>query len=286
MKTFILIYLSCSFLACAPAQSGLILGANQLPLTIEQAVSVVLPGSIVVIGENHGFKEHQAEQLVVMNALRQKGLKVAVGMEFLTYTDQTWVDQYRQGLLTEVEFLKQIKWGSPSYELYREQINFPALTDGTKTIALNAPRALTSQIAKAGLNSLSVEQWKLMPPQFTLGRDSYKERFLELIPHIPNPESGDRYFAAQSTWDETMAWQALNYLDQHSDQVLVIVVGEFHVQYGGGLPDRLRSRGNFPVYTFSQVNTFGLNSDEIQAALRVSTKYGPRADWIWFGPAQ
>lgn len=288
MKTFGLFLSSLLMLACAHAQSGGILRGNTLqPVDLAEAVRPVTPGSIVVIGENHGFKEHQNQQISIMEALRAQGLKVSVGMEFFTYTDQGSVDAFRAGTLTEPEFLSRIKWGNPSFDFYRAQTLFPNLNESAQTVALNAPRSLTGKVSKGGLQALTPEDNALMPPQFSLGNDNYKRRFLSMMPHLPSPEAGERYFAAQSIWDDTMAWQAVKYMEAHPDQVLVIVVGDFHVQFGGGLPDRLRARGQqFPVVTFSQVNTDGLTEDEVATEINPGTPDGPRADYLWLAPAK
>ncbi|MEN0057459.1 MAG: ChaN family lipoprotein [Bdellovibrio sp.] len=283
-----LLSLSLLLSACAHAQSsGIYQGLNHEAVSLAEAVQGVTPGSVVVIGENHGFSEHQAQQVEIMETLRQQGLKVSVGLEFFTYTFQTQVEQYRQGLLLEADFLKEIQWGGISYDFYRSQALFPRLEEGAKTLALNAPRSLTGKVSKSGLASLTEEDRALLPPQFALGRDSYKERFLKMMPHLPSPEAGERYFAAQSVWDDTMAWRAVEFLQAHPEQVLVIVVGDFHVQYGGGLPDRLRARlPGLPVLTFSQVNTLGLSPEQIAQEIEPSEKEGARADYLWLAPAQ
>lgn len=275
--------------ACAHAQSVGILRGNDLQSTsLEEAVQSVSPGSIVVIGENHGLKVHQNQQLSIMQALRARGLTVAVGLEFFTYTDQPLVNQYRNGELPEVDFLKKIQWGSPSYDFYRDQALFPNLNEGAHTVALNAPRSLTGKVSKTGLESLTEDEKAILPPNFSLGRDSYKTRFLASMGHhLPSPQAGERYFASQSIWDDTMAWNATNYVAAHPDQVFVIVVGEFHVQYGGGLPDRIRVRApGMNVLTFSQVDTSGLSAEDIQAEITPSTEYGIRANYLWLAPAQ
>ncbi len=287
MKTLGLFLLPTLLIACAHAQSaGILRGDSHKTSTLQESLQSVRPGSIVVIGENHGFKEHQRQQVAIMQQLRDQGLTVSVGMEFFTYTQQPLVDQYRQGQLAEPDFLKAIAWGSPSYDLYRDQAIFPNLGEGATTIALNAPRSLTGKVAKQGLNSLTPEESALMPPQFSLGRDSYKKRFMSMMPHLPNPEVGERYFAAQSIWDDTMAWQAANFIHAHPEQVLVIVVGDFHIQYGGGLPDRIKARlPQAPVISFSQVNTLGLSDKEIAEQIQVIDSEA-RADYLWLAPAE
>lgn len=288
MKSLSLVLVAVLVSACAHAQtSGIYRGKDLQAQTLSESLSKVTPGSIVVVGENHGLSEHQRQQVEIMNQLRSQGHRVAVGMEFFTYTDQAHVDAYRAGGLAEADFLKAIAWGQPSYDFYRDQAVFPNLSEGAKTLALNAPRALTGKVAKLGLSALSAEEKALLPPGFSLGRDSYKKRFLEMMPHLPNPEAGERYFAAQSIWDDTMAWRATDYIQAHPDQVLVIVVGEFHVRYGGGLPDRILARSpRTPVMTFAQVNTAGLSNSEIQDEMNPDTDYGVRADYLWLAPAQ
>ncbi|HEX7675724.1 MAG TPA: ChaN family lipoprotein [Bdellovibrio sp.] len=286
--------------ACAYAQvqrdvaqnaqtTGILRGSDLQPISLEESLNSVSPGSIVVIGENHGLQVHQDQQVSIMQALRNKGLTVSVGLEFFTYTDQPLVNQYRAGQLAEADFLKKIQWGLPSYDFYRKQALFPNLSEGAETIALNAPRTLTGKVAKSGLESLTDEEKALLPPQFSLGRDSYKKRFLESMGHhLPSPDMGDRYFVAQSIWDDTMAWNAGNFITSHPNQVLVIVVGEFHVQYGGGLPDRIRARvpAGTPVLTFSQVDTSGLTDEDIHSEIDPTGEYGSRANYLWLAPAQ
>ncbi|MGZ3779668.1 MAG: ChaN family lipoprotein [Pseudobdellovibrionaceae bacterium] len=274
--------------ACAHAQTSGILRGNGLePVTLEQSIHSVTPGSVVVIGENHGLKVHQQQQIAIMTALRNQGLKVSVGLEFFSYPYQDFVDSYRAGVLPEADFLKAIQWGSPSFDYYREQAIFPDLTEGARTVALNAPRSLTGKVAKSGMDSLTEDELALLPPQFSLGRDSYKQRFLKTMPHLPSGEAGERYFTAQSIWDDTMAWKAAQFISIHPEQVLVIVVGEFHVQYGGGLPDRIRARLPLaPVFTFSQVNTSDMTEEEIQQEIKPSPLEGVRADFLWLSPAK
>lgn len=288
MKTFGLFFSSMLMLACAHAQTSGILRGNDLqPVELTEGLSRVSAGSVVVIGENHGFKEHQDQQVAVMQALRGLGLKVSVGMEFFTYTHQPLVDSYRAGTLSEPDFLKAISWGSPSYDFYRQQALFPNPSEGAQTRALNAPRSLTGKVSKGGLEALTEEDWQLMPPQFAAGRESYKRRFLSMMPHLPNPAAGERYFLAQSIWDDTMAWQAVDFVRSHPDQVLVIVVGDFHVQFGGGLPDRIKARApELAVLTISQVNTLEMTEEDVAIEIAPSPTEGPRADLLWLAPTK
>lgn len=255
-------------------------GDGQTQATLDEFVQDVQPGDVVVLGELHGQDLIATMQMQVLESLKKNGLSVSVGMEFLEYPDQYFVDQYRAGKLAEVDFLKKIRWGSFPFSAYREQILFPQAC-GLATIALNAPRELTSKIAKSGWDSLSEDEKGMLPEDFTLGNEGYYKRFKEIMgSHVPESKIKN-YFTAQSAWDETMAWKANQHLSAHPDQVLVIIVGEFHVRYGGGLPDRLKARGAQAVHTMTFVNTEGLALEERNAELLPSLKYGQRSDFIW-----
>jgi uncharacterized iron-regulated protein len=247
---------------------------------INDLASKVQPGTILLLGEHHGLAAHRDQHLQVLSALRAAGLKVSVGMEFVNYTDQSFLNDYRNGVLIEPDFLKAIKWGGFSFDFYRDQINFPLIANGESSLGLNLPRTVTSKISRNGLGSLAAEDWALMPPQFQLGRDSYRQRFMDAAgAHCKVPEN---CFAAQCAWDDTMAWQSAKFISENPDQVLVVVVGEFHVQYGGGIKHRVLQRlADARVITLSQIWAEDMSDDEIRSALQPSEVEGPRADFIW-----
>jgi uncharacterized iron-regulated protein len=261
-------------------------GATGQLTSLQGWLERVQPGDIVVIGENHGLGIHQRQQLEVMQKLRDQGLQISVGLEFLSYTDQDYVRQYCSKEITEEDFLNLVRWGGLSFDFYRDQANFPFREQGAETLALNAPRSLTQKVSKTGLSSLLETEAKLLPPRFSLGRESYKQRFLDSIPHELPPERQQNYFAAQSIWDDTMAWRAVEFTKNHPDQVLVIVVGEFHVAYGGGLPDRILARregigdGLGQVWTLSQLNSAEQDWSEMQLQILPHPNWGQRADLV------
>lgn len=279
LKKYILLLLMSLFYSNF-AFSQLFDGTTQLQTGLENLISKVKPGTILFLGENHGLAKHRDQHLEILQGLRAAGLKVSVGLEFINYTDQSFVDSYRTGELAEKDFLKAIKWGGFSFEYYKPQLIFPNIEAGEKSLGLNLSRLITAKISKNGLGSLTEEDLKFMPPQFELGRDSYKARFLDAAgAHCKVPEN---CFAAQSAWDDTMAWQAVNFIEQNPEQVLVVIVGEFHVQYGGGTPYRVLARKpNTSVVTLSQVWAEGMTEEEVAQALQPSRIEGPRADFVW-----
>lgn len=260
------------------AYSQLFDGKTQTQTSLSHLISAVKPGTILLLGENHGLTAHRDQHLEILTALRAQGLKVSVGLEFLNYTDQGTINLYRAGQMSESEFLTQVKWGGTPFDFYRSQLNFPAEADFS--LGLNLPRSISSKISRQGLASLTADDLKLMPPGFTLGRDSYKTRFMIAAgAHCKVP---DNCFAAQSAWDDTMAWQATEFINANPEQVLVIIVGEFHVQFGGGTPYRILQRlPGTHIVTLSQVWAEDMTDAEIANELKPSESEGPRADFIW-----
>lgn len=255
-------------------------GKTLQPALLTDLTSQVTPGTIVILGENHGLAAHRDQHLQVLQQLRAEGLKVSVGLEFVNYTDQGFVDQYRAGSLSDEQFLSSIKWTGIGFEFYKPQLIFPDVQGGEYSLGLNLPRSVSSKISKSGLAGLSDEDRALLPPQFELGRDSYKERFRAAAgAHCPN---FDNCFAAQSSWDDTMAWTATEFIKAHPEQVLVIIVGEFHAQFGGGLANRISKRlPETKIKILSQIWAEGMTDEEIQQEMKPSEVEGPRGDFIW-----
>jgi uncharacterized iron-regulated protein len=263
------------------AKAQLLDGQNLSEVSIEQIKSHVTAGSVLVIGEIHDSVAHHQNQVEVLKSLND--LRVSVGFEFFEWPNQTQVDQFTAGKISENDFLQQIGWGKIPFDLYREQALYGPAHNGY-TVALNAPRTLTARISKVGLAGLTDEEKKLLPPDFKLGNANYYERFREVMgQHVPE-SAIERYFAAQSTWDDTMAHVATSFLAKFPEQALVIIVGDFHAAYDGGLPNRLRARGVKSVTVISQVVTEGLSQGEINLLVSPHPKYGPRGDYVWLVP--
>lgn len=269
-----------------PSRSGILDGSTGERSDLQTIVSRIKPGSVVVLGEMHAEQSVRDQHMEILTALRaQYPAGISVGMEFVDYIDQATLDLFSAGDLSEAEFLAAVKWKGFDFSFYRDQILFPRTELGEKVVGLNLPQFVSRQIGRGGLASLTPEQASLLPPNFTVGRDSYRIRFFEAMGMHPTP-SLENYFVAQSAWDDTMAWQAVNFKLNHPEQILVIIVGEFHAQYGGGLQDRIRARMqefnlNFPILSLSQLVTNEMSDEDIQKAILPSVTEGIRADFIW-----
>ena len=237
-------------------------------------------GQVLIVSELHDNKSHHKNQRDLLIQIVRARVPVSVGMEFFDYTEQDYVDQYGQNLIDEDVFLKLVNWGSLPFEFYRFQVRLPYYSDG-RTYGLNFPRRLSGKVAQGGLEALSPDEQKLLPPNFQLGADTYFERFSETMKGHVSEEKIKNYFAAQSLWDDTMAWRAGEVMAANPDQILMILVGDFHVAYQDGLVARLRARGVQNILSISQVSTTGMTPDEKAETLNPHTRYGARADFIF-----
>ena len=288
LVTFFSVFLSTLFAAfLSHAQTkieanSIYSGQTGQKVSFDSVLQKVKPGTIVLVSEIHDLGPHQEKQVEFMSHVHQLGMQVSIGMEFLAYPFQNYVNQYISGELAEADFLKNVKWGNNNFDLYRQQILFSQRSGG-KTLAINAPRTLSSKVARSGLDSLTESERAMLPPNFQVGSDDYLRRFWAAVGghHVPK-EKVKNYFTAQSIWDDTMAWQSIKHMEQYPNDVLVIVVGDFHAVYNQGLPARLKARGANDVLVLSQMNlSFYESDEEARKAILPHEEWGVRADFIW-----
>jgi uncharacterized iron-regulated protein len=272
-----------------PAQESIYNTQTRQWLTVEDAAVELNSKSIMVLGEQHVMADnlkdpesilHHANQLRWLKAVNQESLarghSAQLGMEFLTYTHQAPVDRFLSGAITEAEFLQLVGWGTNPFEPYGKLLLESKAAGGGGTLALNAPKALSRQVSQGGPQSLTPEQKAFLPPVWELGANEYYERFEAAMGgHVPK-EKLENYFWAQSLWDDTMAWKATT---GKTNGPLTIVVGEFHAEFGHGLPARLQRYGARDVRTMIQVALD--RGEDFKKAVAPDPKYGERADYIW-----
>ena len=315
LLSFVFVGLASTQMAVASIDADTIYDGHRVePQSLDSVIEKIQPGTVVVLSEYHDSVDHHKKQALFLHRLAEAGFNVSVGMEFIGYPFKKQVDDFLASKITEDEFLKAILWPGNPFEFYRELVLFPAHHSG-RTLGLNAPQWLSRKISQGGFESLTPEEKEFMPPNFEMGNDLYYERFKEavgghgaaaddeikaevaineepfddgiklhsqMVKHSKNEDDRlYRYFMAQSLWDDTMAWQASSYINENPDQVLVIIVGDFHNVYGGGLPDRLVARGVQQLLTISQTRLFDDSKADNFAKVAPHPRYGNRADYVW-----
>jgi uncharacterized iron-regulated protein len=189
------------------------------------------------------------------------------------------VDKYVRNFILESEFLKLVNWGKIKFENYRFQVRFPYYHRGN-TLAINGSRSISSKIAKLGIEKLSTKELEQLPPLYERGEDSYFKRFQQIMMGHAKEAEIENYFMAQSFWDDHMAWVLSQYNKKNPNDLIFVIVGDFHVAYQDGLIARLKKYGVENILSLSQIDTKGLSLEKKNKLINKHPEYGVRADFV------
>ncbi|MGR5149282.1 ChaN family lipoprotein [Photobacterium alginatilyticum] len=215
---------------------GQTLSINELALALQNA-------DIVLVGEWHGHPGTHLMQAQLFAQLYRLNPDMTLSMEQFTREKQNVVNQYLDGKIGEQTLIKEgHAW--PNYASdYRPLIEF-AKQKQLDVIAANAPRSIVRCIGKNGaeyLNKLPTTERNWVAESLTLDNDAYQQKFIASMHHGDEART-QRQFAAQTTWDDTMAESMVNYLALHPNRQIIHVAGRFHVAEGLGTASRIRIR--------------------------------------------
>ncbi|MCF7510000.1 ChaN family lipoprotein [Vibrio sp. D54] len=216
--------------------SGEHIALSKLPIELQQA-------DVILIGEWHTHAGIHRFQTDMLKQLTSYDRSLALSMEQFTRDKQPVVDAYLRGEIGEQYLMKQANaW--PNYQSdYRPLVEF-AKQKNLPVIAANAPKSIVRCIGRQGLdyiNKLDDDQRMFIAQAINTGSSPYKEKFMASM-HHGKPEQTEKQFAAQVTWDETMAESIVSYLDDNPGAQIVHVAGKFHTEQGLGTAASILSR--------------------------------------------
>lgn len=262
-------------------------------LTPAEAATRLADARLVLVGELHTSMDFHRAQLRLLEELARSGRPVLVGLEMYPYTEQEHLDRWSGGLLTEDGFVTLSRWydawGYP-WEYYREIFLF-ARNHGIPLYAINAPRDVVSRVRKDGFEGLSEAERAHIPETVDLESDEHRKLFRAFFEtdgddggmHASmSDEQLEAMFAAQATWDATMAHNAVRVLAAHGDPsaVLVVLVGSGHVAYGLGIERQAARWFDGRVASVIPIPV------EDEDGLRVAAVQASYADFVWGLPPQ
>lgn len=242
---------------------------------------------VIYLGETHDSEWDHQIQLEVLQSLQAQNPKLILAMEMFQRPYQRVLDRYLNGELSEAELVDRTeyptRWGFP-WELYAPILRF-SQSKNIPLVALNTPTEVTRKVSRKGLESLTLADRRFIPPlsEIQLGPTRYRDRIQQIYTEMHqgkgNSDGLTRFFQAQVLWDETMADRIAHTVKQYPQHQIVVLVGQGHLIYGDGIPDRVirRLRGSHPE--FSQM-TLLLNPDPSLPLEDPVTKRSI-ADWIW-----
>jgi len=213
---------------------------------IEQMIEAMTSARAVVMGESHDRYDHHLNQLEIIKRLHERRPGLAIGMEQFQQPFQPHLDDYVKGvidteaMLIKTEYYERWKFDFRHYEpilSYARQQDIPV-------IALNLPAELTRKAAAEGLAGLDDDE-RARIPQLDRSDDAYRERLREVFSEHPMSGHGgsfENFYTAQLLWDEGMAARAAEYLRDNPHDLMVVLAGGGHVEFGSGIPERLARR--------------------------------------------
>jgi uncharacterized iron-regulated protein len=217
-------------------------------INFEQMIERLTTQRVVFVGERHDRYDHHQNQLAIVRALHQRDPDIAIGMEFFQRPFQEYLDQYVAGEIDQREMLRLTEYyrrWKYDFRLYAPILEYASEQD-IPIIALNLPPEVTGPVGSGDFYSLTAEQLEELPEDIDRQVPGYEER-LEAI-FAGHPVSNiDRFLEVQLLWDEGMADQAADYLNNNPQRRLVVLAGSGHVAYGTGIPDRLARRVAAPM---------------------------------------
>jgi uncharacterized iron-regulated protein len=197
---------------------------------------------ILFIGENHTNQEFHDVQMRTIRALHEAGREVLIGLEMFPYTEQPVLDNWNAGRYTESGFVELARWyDNWGYHWnYYRNIFVYARENGINMYAVNSPRDVVKSVRTKGFENLSPEEAAHLPPKLATDNDEHRRMYRAFFDkddalHM-NDEALDGLYRAQTMWDATMGWNALQALRQHGgpDAIMVVLIGAGHVTFGLG----------------------------------------------------
>jgi len=222
-----------------------------------EMVTAASEADVVFFGEQHDDAETHRAELALLTGIGERRQKVVLSLEMFERDVQPLIDAYLAGGISEADFRAQSRpW--PNYESdYRPLLEL-AKAKRWPVIAANVPRRLASMVSRrglAGVDSLSIDERRLVAVELQCPQDQYYRNFLEAMggghgaPASPHSESSandgmmDRFYQAQCVKDETMAESIVAGRNAAGgDAIVVHFNGAFHSDYGLGTADRVRRR--------------------------------------------
>jgi len=236
--------------ASAPKAAGAPLECRTLDLAAAPQLQSIMPRlarqRVVFVGENHdNYADHLVE-LAIIRGLYARHRNLALGLEFFQQPFQPALDAYIAGRIDEAQMLRRTqyfrRWGY-DYRYYRPIMRF-ARAHHIPVIALNLPGEITSKVARHGMDSLTAKERAEIPHTIDRTDTAYRSRLLKVFSKHPHHRDTDfeKFLDVQLLWDEGMAARAAKYLRAHPGRRMVILAGAGHLQYGSGIPRRLKRR--------------------------------------------
>jgi len=210
--------------------------AQAKPVSSVLLEPTILNADVILVGEWHTHPGVHLFQAELFEQLSKGNKRTALSLEQFSRADKHTLNQYVKGKIGE-QYLIDNTQAWPNYKSdYRALIEL-AKANNSDVIAANAPKNIVTCIGRQGisyLNKLDETQRTYIASTIDTSPSDYKQRFMASM-HHGSPSQNENYYAAQVTWDETMAESIVNYITAHKNTQVMHIAGDFHVKNGEGI---------------------------------------------------
>ncbi|XDD48164.1 ChaN family lipoprotein [Leptospira sp. WS39.C2] len=253
-KTYLLLFLFLVFALfgqTSPNNVQIIRTQNSESVSIDEILKEIKNVDVIVLGEEHDNNElHRFYESLLQKIFTVE--QVSLSLEMLEKDQQTIVDEFMIGTISESQFLSSI----PHWKNFKS--DYLPLVKATKdkqgkVVAANPPRRYVNLISKKGIlayREFSPIALSYLPQAYTLEKYltlEYKQRLTELFggqEHSTQHNINlDYMILGQTTWDQGMA-EAISAEIHRSGKKVVHLNGRFHSDRKGGVVTRLREMGH------------------------------------------
>ncbi len=257
----------------AVEQDTIISAKTGKTVTFDELMEDLNRSQIVFIGEKHTRQSHHAVQLKIIQTVFKNHPSMEVGMEMFDRSYQPVLDLWSAGVLGEDTFLRKAHWYANwryDFSLYKDILLF-IKENRIKIVALNIPSYIPPRIRVGGIDNLSDTDKQYLPKEIDTSNTAHRNYVEQVFKqhHFKSNYKFDDFYMAQCVWEEIMAESITTDLGAKK---MVILVGNGHIQYKYGIPDRTFRR------TGASFRTIYLASVGEEVELGVG-------DYIWITPA-
>ncbi|MFT5806009.1 MAG: putative iron-regulated protein [Moritella dasanensis] len=219
--------------------------ASGQDISLSRFVAEIKDADVVLVGEWHTHTGIHRFQTELLQAMLAAGDDVSLSMEQFTRDKQAVVNSYLAGEIGEGTLITQANaWPNYSSD-YRPLVEL-AKANNIDIIAANAPKNIIRCIGTEGMSyvdKLPAEQRTWLAANINTQDSAYKAHFMASMHHGDESQNENK-FAAQVTWDETMAESIVNYLsdDLNTGKQVLHIAGKFHTENGLGTASSILAR--------------------------------------------
>ena len=231
-------------------------------LTIEDGKRQTIPvhlfwemvdkADIIILGELHDHVVGHAFQKEVVSHVMTSFPNSTLALEMLERDEQPIIDDFMEDIIDDETLAKLThsqNWsGKGSWAAWYQPIINITKELGGSVVGANAPRRYVTLGRTDGFEAIQIlpeNRQKFVTIPDPLVDNHYQDRFFELAGKHASDEPIDEsstlfgFYKAQQIWDATMAKSVVQ-LNPTVNEKTVLLVGQFHVEYEGGLVQFLK----------------------------------------------